>query len=127
MPASGVSIVRAKASSSQPAQAQVAHASSSVTNNLPNWAQAGSGSRSHRARFGQPFNALPMPCTRLYEQDSIARRRFDLVQAGQGQRRQHYDAYNQQWQTHTAHREGEDNAGMDWDNGEMHIDNSYDD
>ena len=128
IPASGVSIVRAKASSSQLAQAQVAHASSSLTNPLPNWAQAWSGSRSHeehQPRLGESFDTLPMPRSCLYDQDSLARRRFNLVQAGKGQRHQD-GAYNQRRRTHTALREDEDDAGMDWDNGDMHVDHSYD-
>ena len=95
---------------------------------FPNWAQAWSGSRSHeehQPRLGESFDMLPMPRSRLYDQDSLARRRFNLVQAGKGQRHQD-GAYNQRGRTHTALQEDEDNAGMDWDNGDMHVDHLYD-
>jgi hypothetical protein len=109
------SIVRAEASSSQPAQAQVARASSSITN-LPNWAHPLSGSRNEHhlnnpSRFGKTFDRIPKPHPRPHDRSAL--HRFDQDQDGYDQWHQGHDTYGQRRPTHTTRHQEEDDGDME--------------
>jgi hypothetical protein len=138
-PASGSeTIVRAEARSSQAAQAQAMHVSSSVTN-LPRWARPWSGSHDgplNPSRFGKSFDNVPKPRHFLPDRDLIARPRLDIeqAQAGPSQQRRGYNASTQRKPTYTARWEGDEDMRdeVGWDNGRgsdgdryMHVEDSY--